>query len=84
MSILNDRAELDEAKARLATVDEDQLVKDLAYWTIRELDHHAEWDEAQQRVLVVATLHAEAQRWSGLVAAELRARRDAKRSRADG
>jgi hypothetical protein len=80
MSILDDRTELDEAKARLTTTEEQQLVQDLAYWTIRELDHHAEWDEAQKRVVAIATLHAEAQRWSALIGAELRERRATKRA----
>lgn len=84
MSIIDNQVDLQEAKLKLGTLDEDQLVKDLAYWSIVELDHHAELEDLSRRYNDVSVLHAEARRWGALVTTELRTRRDAKRAKADG
>lgn len=84
MSIIDSQVDLDAAKLRLGTVDEDELVRDLAYWSVAELDHHADMETIGARYQDVTLLHAEARRWGALIAAEIRTRRDAKRTRADG
>lgn len=84
MSILDNQVDLDEAKTRLATTDEADLIRDLAYWSTAELDHHADLEDLARRYNEVLTLHAEAKRWGALTAAEIRTRRDTKRAGASG
>jgi hypothetical protein len=82
MSIIDNQAELDEAKLRVGSEEEAKLVDDLAYWEVAEVDHHNEYRALVAKAEATLRLHAEAQRWSGLIAAELHRRRDEKRARA--
>ncbi len=82
MSIIDSQTDLDEAKLRIGSEDEAKLVADLAYWAVVEVDHHQAYREHLEKAEATLRLHAEAQRWSTLIAAELHARREAKRSRA--
>jgi hypothetical protein len=84
MSIIDNQAELDEAKLKVGVEDDPKLINDLAYWEVAEVDHHNEYRALVARAEATLRLHAEAQRWSGLIAAELHRRREEKRSRAGG
>lgn len=84
MSIADNAVELEEARLRVGAEDESKLVEDLAYWSVVELDHHADMVAIQERMSVAYGLHAEARQWGAVIAAELRKRRDEKRRKADG
>jgi hypothetical protein len=84
VSILDSREEIAAAEAKLAAASDEQLAVDLRYWTVAAYDAAADYIELQARQAEVRRLHAEAEHWIGLVAQEVRKRRDAKRSRADG
>jgi hypothetical protein len=75
MSILDSRTEVDEATERLKTLSDETLSRDLTYWTVASYDAGADYLALQEREAGVRRLHAEAQQWVGLIAAELRARR---------
>lgn len=84
MSILDSREEVAAAEAQLADASDEQLVTDLQYWTVAAADASADYIELHKRQLAVGTLHSEARNWVELVVAEIRRRRDARRSGADG
>lgn len=84
MSIVDNQVDLDAAKAKLAGLPEETLRDDLAYWSTVDLDHLYDLQTIGERYTAVQELHTEARRWTSLYATEIRARRDAKRSGADG
>jgi hypothetical protein len=84
VSILDSREEVAAAEAKLAAASDDQLTADLQYWTVAAYDAAADYVEVHARQAAVRQLHAEAEHWVGLVAQEIRRRRDERRSRADG
>jgi hypothetical protein len=84
MSILDSRDEVAAAESKLATVTDEQLRIDLAYWTVAACDASAEYTVLHNRVAAVRTEHAEAESWASLIGAELRRRRDARRAGGPG
>jgi hypothetical protein len=80
VSILDSQTEIDEAKARLAAATPEQLTADLAYWHLAQVDHGAEYAAAMARVSEIRAQYSVAQGMTELVVAELRKRRDAKRT----
>lgn len=75
MSILDSKTEVTAAEERLSGASVESLTRDLAFWTIASYDAAADYLALQEREAAVRRLHAEAQQWVGLIAAELRARR---------
>ncbi len=76
MSIVDSTQELDEAKARLADATADQLSEDLRFWAVATLDAQADHVALADQQTAVIRRFQEAQHWTSLIAAELRARRD--------
>lgn len=75
MSILDSRAEVDEAEARLKVTTDLALDRDLVYWNLAAHDAAEDYVALQERELAVRRLHAEAQHWVGLITKEIRRRR---------
>lgn len=84
MSILDSREEVAQAEAKLAAATDGQLTTDLEYWTIAAYGAAADYVEVHARQAAARQLHAEAEHWVGLLAQEIRKRRDAKRAGAAG
>lgn len=77
MSVATSREERAAAAARLADAPEEQLVRDLAYWSVTAREHQATFAELAHRQGEVREQYAEAEAWAELHADAIRARRGA-------
>lgn len=75
MSIVDSQLEMLEAKARLSVADDDQLIRDLAYWATTAQDHRHEFHEINERRAAVQQQFVECEAWIALVGDEMRDRK---------
>ncbi|HET7030339.1 MAG TPA: hypothetical protein VFI34_07495 [Candidatus Limnocylindrales bacterium] len=76
MSILTDRAERDQAIERIAATSDEVLARDLVDWTVASCRSAEEYRTISERLGQLRELHAEEETWIGLIADEVRRRRD--------
>jgi hypothetical protein len=82
VSVLDNREEVAAAEAQLAAASDERLAGDLLYWTVASLDHAEDYRAVNERLAEVRGLYTVAEQWIGMIAREIRRRRDAKRAEA--
>lgn len=80
MSVVDSQADIEAARTRLTQVDDVDLTNDLRYWTVEAFDADVDYRELHERLADIRLRHSEASTWVGLIAHELRARRDTRRA----
>jgi hypothetical protein len=75
VSIVDSREDLAAAKARLEAAAVPDLVEDLRFWSVAQLDASDDYVAAGKLQAAAHTRYQEAASWTSLVAEELRRRR---------
>lgn len=84
MSIRDSAAELQVAELKVGSASDEELQRDLAFWTVASYDSSEQFREVSNRLGELRLLHSEEELWVSLIALEIRKRRDEKRATAAG
>lgn len=79
MSIASDRQERTEAAARLESITDEVLERDLVHWTLASYESAGHYHDVNEQLQALRDLHAEEEWWIRLHAEELRRRRARRR-----
>jgi hypothetical protein len=79
VSIVTSRDERTQAIERIAASSDEVLTRDLVDWTVASVRSADEYHAVGERLGQLRELHAEEETWIGLIADELRRRREAVR-----